>query len=79
MSALLINCFVKSLVKRCGLDKISGQESQNIELNIREDLKHISYNILENFIRGFILYPRPLGDNYKIYDHTLKLYNLLQS
>jgi hypothetical protein len=57
MIALLVNCYSKALIKRSGIEKICGSELPSKDLN---ELVQISYNILENLIRGLLIFPKPI-------------------
>jgi hypothetical protein len=57
MAALLINCYSEGLIKRCGIEKICGSDILSKDQN---ELIQISYNILENLIRGLLIFPKPI-------------------
>lgn len=74
--AELINSYMFQIINRCGVLRISGNDALiNKSDQAQRDLViQFSYNVIENLIRGLLLYRKnPLKDK----NQSFKLFNLL--
>lgn len=72
INALLVNCYLLKLLARVDYHRLCGTD-----LSDKDTAVQISYNILENLIRGLLILQRPTHAPYCL--KTLKLYSLLQA
>lgn len=71
INALLVNCYLLQLLSRADYQLLCGRD-----LTDKDTAVQISYNILENLIRGLLIFQRP---NHSAWSRkSLKLYSILQ-